>query len=298
MKAGKEYFSYLINSFFYVFRRKKILIHAFVEIRYGKIVKNNWGDDLNVFMIEMMTGHRVVVANKSLYHILFNRKGYLCVGSILGFVGFRESIAWGTGSFGYSQPILSDIPHQINSVRGPKTKELLESLGYPCPARFGDPALLLSKYYKPKKGKRYKMGIVPHVSQRQLPFILEFAKYFEDVLIVDLKNYKCWTDVIDKIASCEFVISSSLHGLIVADSYEIPNIWVKFPVRLAGDDFKFHDYLSSVHRECTPMYIDDIDGLHKIYRKGEDKNDAVFDYRMIIESCPFKHLLLPIINNE
>ena len=38
------------------------------------------------------------------------------------------------------------------------------------------------------------------------------------------------TTVINKISSCRVVLSSSLHGLIVADSYGIPNM------RIARDD--------------------------------------------------------------
>ena len=288
----KELFSFLINSFFYMFCRKQLLVYGYVKVKNGKIVKSNWGDDLNVYLLELLTGYNVIVANRSLYHILFKKSGFLCIGSILGFVGNKNSVVWGTGSLGYAQPILSEIPSKICSVRGPMTKELLGSYGYECPEIYGDPALLLSKYYMPSHNKKYRMGIVPHVSQKNEKFINDFADKHEDVVIIDLQSYSLWTDIIDQINSCEFIISSSLHGLIVADSYKIPNVWIKFPLRLAGDNFKFCDYLKSVHREVSlPIEIASVEDLEKIYCRIDIKYEAIIDYNMILESCPFKHLL-------
>ena len=51
---------------------------------------------------------------------------------------------------------------------------------------------------------------------------------------------------IHEIASASLVVSSSLHGLIVADSYGIPAAWVTTDVELWGGDFKFRDYHSVV----------------------------------------------------
>ena len=52
-------------------------------------------------------------------------------------------------------------------------------------------------------------------------------------------------DVIAQIAGCEFVFSSSLHGLVVADSYGIPNCWMTMAPALFGGSWKFDDYFSA-----------------------------------------------------
>src|SRR5690606_8658436 len=50
--------------------------------------------------------------------------------------------------------------------------------------------------------------------------------------------------VVAQIASAEVVVSSSLHGLITADSYGIPAIWARTINPLAGNNsvYKFHDH--------------------------------------------------------
>ena len=52
--------------------------------------------------------------------------------------------------------------------------------------------------------------------------------------------------VVREIASCAAVLSTSLHGLIVADAYDIPAAWATLAPDLMGGTFKFHDYESNV----------------------------------------------------
>ena len=61
-------------------------------------------------------------------------------------------------------------------------------------------------------------------------------------------------EVIDKICSCENIISSSLHGLVISDSYNIPNcLFVSRESMLAihhnQGAFKFKDYYSVFYQE-------------------------------------------------
>ena len=55
-------------------------------------------------------------------------------------------------------------------------------------------------------------------------------------------------DVCRDISGCERILSSSLHGLIIADSFSIPNRRIGFYNNLKGGDFKFEDYASALGR--------------------------------------------------
>ena len=57
------------------------------------------------------------------------------------------------------------------------------------------------------------------------------------------------------IASCNFIISSSLHGLIAADSLNIPHVWMKISNKIIGGNWKFNDYFLSMNNQLVePNY--------------------------------------------
>jgi len=100
----------------------------------------------------------------------------------------------------------------------------------------GDPGLLVSAFVR-QGPARHDLGVVPHWSDKQL------AKRFPYGHVIDVS--KPPAEVIADIASCKRIISSSLHGLIVADAYGIPRQAEKFPfIGREGGDFKFRDYAS------------------------------------------------------
>lgn len=99
------------------------------------------------------------------------------------------------------------------------------------------------------------------------------AKYF----IIDPTQY--WKVVIDQIYSCQSILSSSLHGLICADAYNIPNLWLK--QKLNEGDFKFLDYFASQGRE--EVYISSVEEFceSKLYNGGNkiDMNIALNKFK-------------------
>ncbi len=86
-------------------------------------------------------------------------------------------------------------------------------------------------------------------------------------IVVDLNNEFCIINladpnienVINNILSCQYILSSSLHGLIVSHAYGIPAIYFKKGY-IFGDGSKFIDYFQSVDiPEYSPIEYGKID---------------------------------------
>ena len=84
------------------------------------------------------------------------------------------------------------------------------------------------------------------------------------------------------------ILSSSLHGLIISESYEIPNIWIKVSQNINGGYFKYNDYYESIGIQNSKPYI---------YTGNETKRRASqfnaflqkgkIDLKPLINSAPF-----------
>jgi len=169
-------------------------------------------------------------------------------GSILQYSN-EKSVVWGSGFISH-QSILKEVPRRIYAVRGVLTRNKLVHLGVECPDIIGDPALLLPRYYTPKREIKYKLGIIPHYTELLISTIENVKN--ANIKIIDIT--KPVEQFIDEINQCEYVVSSSLHGLIVCDAYQIPNGWIKLSNRIAGGDFKYFDYFSSIGRNDTKSF--------------------------------------------
>lgn len=278
-----------INSIIYLTYRNPIVITAWVIIRYGQVVPRNWGDDINIYLIERMTGKRVVVKNNSVYHHLFFRGPvYSCIGSVIGWYETPQTIVWGSGLIS-NKGLIETKPKQICSVRGPETRKRLLELGINCPQKYGDPALLISRYYKATPlPKKYKIGIIPHHSDIDNHILHCFInKHPDNVLFINLTEYEQWTDIPDMVVSCDCILSSSLHGLIVADSYGVPNMWIGLSNKVYGGDFKFNDYFASVLRRENQIIISAMTDLEGLLTSPQTNCNAIIDYDAIAASAPF-----------
>lgn len=212
----------------------------------------NWGDALNHYIFHKITGRSVKRVNP-----LFG-KHYLGIGSILSAANSR-SIVLGAGYISESSKV-KESPSRIISVRGPKTRDLLLKQGISCPNVFGDCALAMPMVYFPKKNIKHKIGFIPHFKDAKNSVAKVFCS-IDSVKYIDIMQST--ESFINEILECEFIVSSSLHGLIAADAYGIPNVWVKISDNILGDDFKFHDYYESVnHFDVLPLALSD--GISKL----------------------------------
>ena len=236
----------------YFCTKDKVLLNVWMHLTNDKVVHSNFGDELNFHILKSLT-------NKPLFNLpstflCKNRENILMIGSIIESLANKESIIWGSGAMYGGEKVLYEKPKKVLAVRGPLTRKYLLSQGVDCPEVYGDPALLLPKIYNPLIEKKYKLGVIPHNIDFENEHLSELKKDVE-VKIIKLKGYEDWHKVIDEICECEFIISSSLHGLIISDAYGIPNLWIKLSNKVLGGDFKYLDYFMSVGREVSEAFL-------------------------------------------
>ncbi|MGX7042401.1 polysaccharide pyruvyl transferase family protein [Leuconostoc holzapfelii] len=106
----------------------------------------------------------------------------------------------------------------------------------------------------PKQNQIEKILIVPHFEDFNDEKLQKFYddKRFE---IVDVREEP--EKVIKKLSSASFILSSSLHGLVISDSYKIPNALYNISDNMRF--FKYDDYYSATNRE--KLVVDDFINL-------------------------------------
>lgn len=235
------------ETFRFLCTRKKVLLNVWIKLDNNKVSHSNLGDDLNFYIIKSLSGKPLF----NLSNILIQKhENVLAIGSIIESHTDKNSIIWGSGAMYGGDYQLREKPKKVLAVRGPLTREYLLSQDIECPEIYGDPALLLPQIYQPKVIKRYKLGVIPHYVDADSEYLLNL-KNDKEVKIISMKGYEKWQDVIDEICECEFIISSSLHGLIISDAYNVANLWINLSDKIDGGYFKYQDYFMSVKREFT-----------------------------------------------
>lgn len=239
-----------------------------IKLVYWRTVIDNYGDLLSPYIIQKLSGCQIIHKNffvgnwrshvyhyiKEIVHLNFSlRCDYLFpiennivgIGSIL-FSGNRKSKIWGSGFMAESERCTGG---KIYAIRGYCSLDIIKKqiqdgvqIKLAKNMAIGDPALLLPLLI-PAKEKKQIIGIVPHFSE---------LDYFKELCgdkfhVIDLRSSDI-EDVTHAITSCERILSTSLHGLIVAHAYGIPALWMEHTGLESGTrGFKFYDYFSSVH---------------------------------------------------
>ena len=171
------------------------------------------------------------------------------VGSII-LLGYQDAVVWGSGILTapsttrtfFHRALFRKL--DIRAVRGPLTRNVLLELGHRCPEVYGDPGCLMPMIYKPEVEKTLDYLVIPHyLSQKEL----EDDIPAQNIVSMMTDDYRT---VIDKICAAKKVISSSLHGIILAEAYGVPAIFLQH--RPKHFDFKYLDYYQSTGRDFGP----------------------------------------------
>lgn len=198
-------------------------------------------------------------------------KPLLAIGSIAKYAKDGCTV-WGSGFFGDETKGETCLGATYTAVRGPLTRNLLRIHGAECPPVYGDPALLTPMVYSPIKQKKYRVGVVLRWSEKKWNN-LEFGEGIKKIYLGGSEV----EPVLDQFLECESILSSSLHGIIIADAYGIPSGWLDSSTP-KGLNFKYYDYFLSVGKVQTPQ----------VFRPGSDRvqlidllSRHVFDHRPI-----------------
>ena len=198
----------------------------------------------------------------------------------------NHSIIWGSGLIS-DQAKCEQIPKKVLAVRGPMTREKLLEQGIECPEIYGDPALLLPEIYpNPVEKKKYALGIIPHYKDKNDRYLKNDFLNHPEIKIIDIQNANP-LKVVDDMLSCERILSSSLHGIILGDAYHIPSIWVEFERPYEDGHFKYQDYFLSVSRKVKgPVKFGDLKSLKQILELFEPYEIEI-DLGLLRNSFPF-----------
>ena len=264
-------------------------VYAYWHGRGGLGSTTNFGDDLTPFLCRALSGREVSFRDA-------RKPGAGCdligVGSLLQWVSREhDGHIWGTGF------IKDDVPNplfpraQVTAVRGVKTAQ---KLGVdPKKIALGDPGLLAHVLKCDGVEKTHRVGLIPHLIHHKHRIVQRLTKK-QGIHFINIRRLA--PQVVIEAQRCDFIISSSLHGLVLADSLGIPNrwAWLANGKGIIGGRFKFDDYYSAfgIHRDPITLEMGDtyktiIKKIGYYERPGlqEIKEKLVESFSIISRSC-------------
>ena len=261
----------------------------YFKLNYGR---GNFGDSVNKVFWSKISGKRIIDNNKG--------KHYLTTGSIMELCN-NNSIIFGTGFISDNSDLGGNLFNsntnkkkanpKVIAVRGPKTRKKLLEMNINCPKNYGDPLILFPCIYnkKPLKNSKLIIGIIRHY--------VDFNNKNVHTLIKNLNNNNYNTkkinilvgeeykDFLSKINSCDVIISSSLHGVIMGIVYKKKTIFIDFSKNVIGGKFKFNDFFESINIKYDVKNIYDEKILHNIIKVNYDKLNTTA--LKLLKICPF-----------
>lgn len=199
--------------------------------------RGNFGDELSPLLIRRLFGIRVK-------HSGMDAADLVATGSLMEWaedkVAAMRPVVWGSGFIEDGGPYRGR-PLDVRAVRGELSLQRLPD--QKRAVALGDPGLLASLAFpRSTEARRGDIGLVPHFTDWDHPSV---QKAREDPRIRVIDPLGGAASVVDLISRCRVIVSSSLHGLVVAESYGIPSVWTRIDGGIIGGSYKFRDYYSA-----------------------------------------------------
>lgn len=197
----------------------------------------NVGDYLSKVLVSSMLSLRDLQLRDKRDH----RHRLFAIGSVLHNARDGEAV-WGSGINGK----IAETAHRfrrldVRAVRGPLTRDFLRARGIDVPEVYGDPALLMPCLFP-----RESLDVAPSLDYVVVPHFNEptgkFQQYADRLVLPTSKPLA----FVRQLLAARLVVSSSLHGVILAEAYGIPAIYLD-----SGNGehrFKYDDYYQGTGR--------------------------------------------------
>jgi pyruvyltransferase len=237
---------------------------------------NNFGDILGPIIVQrILQNAKCTVQRGVSFDEAEGHWKLLSIGSVLHFARDGDLI-WGTGLNGKipeSKCVFSNL--DIRMVRGPLTREFLINRGIEVPEVYGDPGLLVPHLFPEKLARWNKASrgpiFVPNLND---PRPKKISGHLTD------PRQPIW-DIIKAIYESEFVLSSSLHGFVLAEAFGVPTRLIQSQ---SEAPFKYDDYFWGTGRQPREGHTSPQAAL-----AAPDYPAPVFNPEKMIEAFPIEH---------
>lgn len=221
-------------------------MQSLIKVHWSRS-KPNFGDSLSPLVCEAVSGKKIIYSP-------IKDCDLLAIGSLLQRLPenlfSRKINVWGSGFIQQEKP--HNSKHIYHTLRGSLSNEIIKNQNI---ISFGDPGLLADLLINSfPRNKKYKLGIVEHYKDRNHPIVKKIIDSIKYTTLIDV--YLPPILFLDRLSECDVIFSSAMHGLIAADSLNIPNIRIKLSENLRGGDFKFNDYYSIYDFIPTLLQLD------------------------------------------
>jgi pyruvyltransferase len=234
----------------------------------------NLGDALSPVMVAALSGQRVTHA------AMHSSRLRMCaVGTIGHSLVGGEVWVWGTGASRYSNPLAAKELRElyrppagtklvVTATRGPISRHILGEENAVGPAVYGDPVWLLPRFYRPPVEKKHELGVILHLSEltdrayeaHPKPGFVRYqvpADLGDSVVLINTitpPTLRGLADRLDDILACKRIVSTSLHGMVIAESYGIPCLYFSTRTRRNGGGRIPLDPEGTLNLRVTDLY--------------------------------------------
>lgn len=221
------------------------------KIYWACIGLQNFGDHLSLWLSDKLTGREFGFSND---------RELIISGSVLQ-EATPESVVYGAG---YGSMFQFTQARYISYVRGHFTRQLLKQQGNTANPEVFEPAYCLREFFE---------DIQPDIDVGYIP-------HYIDADIYKPSDWHCIgictgiENVIREMLRCKKIVTSSLHGMVIADLFERPSCLVRVSDKIAGDGFKYVDYWSFINATpYAPIPIERRDQIEAMLSRNAVKFD-------------------------